>query len=73
MEEKHTSPPTVAIAPEGAIMRIYLGKRLMKFKVVCLVDYILCVGGVYLGFADIDWVRLCIFSDEGARRLLLPH
>ena len=25
------------------------------------------MGCIYLGFVDVDWIRLCIFSDQCAR------
>ena len=37
-----------------------------------LVHFVTDILGVYPRFVDVDWIRLCIFSDERARRLLLP-
>ena len=62
-EEERTSPPTIAVALERAVMRINLGKCLVKVQAVCLCILFLDVMGVYLGFIDVDWVCLCIFSD----------
>ena len=69
MEEgERTSPSTVAIASESAVMRVYLWKCLIKVRVICLyLNSGLDESVVYLGFIDVDWVRICVFSDQCAR------
>ena len=74
-KEGRTSPPTIAIALKGAVVRVYLVNCLIKVKAGLVAHVILGSFGweVYLGFTDINRVCLCILSDQGGRRLLRPY